>query len=89
MHCDTPIHCKCKFGKKKYIMFFFCSVSFPDYGVGCATMKHSTTVDREIFVVYKFSSVPYNDENTNIFQHRIIKTKLHFRYADATKIKQI
>ena len=27
-------------------------------------------------------------KNTNIFQHRIIRTKLHFRYAEATKIKQ-
>ena len=27
-------------------------------------------------------------KNTTIFQHRIIRTKLHFRYAEATKIKQ-
>ena len=27
-------------------------------------------------------------KNMNIFQHRIIRTKLHFRYAEATKIKQ-
>ena len=27
-------------------------------------------------------------KNTNIFQHRIIRMKLHFRYAEATNIKQ-
>ena len=26
-------------------------------------------------------------KNMNIFRHRIIRTKLHFRYAEATKIK--
>ena len=46
-------------------------------------------VDWEFFVVNKFSSVSYDDENkkTNSFQHRIIRMKLHFRYAEATKIK--
>ena len=26
-------------------------------------------------------------KNTNIFQHQIIRMKLHFQYAEATKIK--
>ena len=45
------------------------------------------TVDREIFVINKFSLVP-NDDEKNTFQHRIIRTKLHFQYAEATKIKR-
>ena len=54
---------------------------------GHEARMYQCTVDQENFVVNKFSSVPYNDEK-NIFQHRIIRTKLHFWYAEVMKIKQ-
>ena len=60
---------------------------FPSVGKKIKSTRNarSNTVVREIFVINKFSSVPYDDKN---YQHRIIRTKLHFRYAEAMKIKQ-
>ena len=48
------------------------------------------TIDREIFVIDNFRqySMIMKLKNMNIFQHRIIRTKPHFRYAEAMKIKQ-
>ena len=55
-------------------------------------MHTRDTIDREIFVVNKFSSVPYDDENLKheyfSTSNNIIRTKLHFRYAGVTTIKQ-
>ena len=48
------------------------------------------TVDREISSLINFRRYPSTTKikNTKNFQHRIIRTKLHFQYAEATKIKQ-
>ena len=47
------------------------------------------TVDREIFVVnFRWYPTTTKIKNTNIFQHQILRGKLHFQYAEATKIKQ-
>ena len=85
------LHAQCKLNSEfvgHIVVFYMCRL------LPCLTLTESacfqTTVDREIFIVNKFSTVPYDDKNknTNIFQHQIIRTKLHFRYAEATKIKQ-
>ena len=46
------------------------------------------TVDREIFVNFRQYPTTTKIKNANIFQHQIIRTKLHFQYAEATKIKR-
>ena len=48
------------------------------------------TVDRKISSLINFHRYPttMKIKNTKNFQHRIIRMKLHFRYAEVTKIKQ-